>query len=261
MSAATIISNSIVGDVYNQTLTQTGLVGALTWSVSAGALPNGLTLNTTTGVISGTTTTIGTFTFTIDVRNDVCSNTKEISITVLPVPSVVITNPPLINGTIGTVYSQTFTQTGLTGTITWSVSAGTLPAGLTLNPATGVISGMPTAGGTFSFTIQVTNGTFSQEKAYTLVIELNPTTATDNLLANSIKISPNPSNSDFNIDFGGINITKSVARVYDIQGKCIFSSDVSSNLMIISLEKFANGIYLLEVKTLEGRITKRLAKQ
>ena len=49
-------------------------------------------------------------------------------------------------------------------------------------------------------------------------------------------------------------------RVYDAQGKSVFSSENNTNLMIIPLGNFASGIYLLEIQTEKGRILKRLAK-
>ena len=59
---------------------------------------------------------------------------------------------------LGTAYSQTVTATGGTGSYVFSVSAGSLPAGLTLNAATGLISGTPTTAATSNFTITATDG-------------------------------------------------------------------------------------------------------
>ncbi|MBP2208165.1 hypothetical protein JOJ86_005891 [Rhodococcus percolatus] len=66
-----------------------------------------------------------------------------------------ITTASLPGGTVSSAYSQTLTVTGGTGSKTWSIATGTLPAGLTLAPSTGVISGTPIAAGTSNFTVQV----------------------------------------------------------------------------------------------------------
>ena len=145
-------------------------------------------------------------------------------------------------------------------------ATGALPAGLTLDVATGVISGTPTAVGTSSFLVTATSagaGACASSLGYNITVKsnINPATALDNALSNLVKVSPNPSNGDFNVDFSKVNLGKSVIRVYDAQGKTVFTSEVKNNLMTISLDKFADGIYLMEVETSKGRILKRLAKQ
>ncbi|MFZ1037549.1 MAG: putative Ig domain-containing protein [Smithella sp.] len=71
--------------------------------------------------------------------------------------TVTINTTSLPNGRVGTAYSQTLSASG--GTITsWAISSGSLPGGLSLNTSTGVISGMPTTGGIFNFTVKATNG-------------------------------------------------------------------------------------------------------
>ncbi len=145
-----------VGVNYSTTLTATGGSG-YTWSVSAGALPAGLTLGASTGVISGQPASAGTPSFTIKVTDSAhAAATKAFTMTVNPA-LVIITASPLPTGTVGVNYSQTLAATGGSGSYTWSVSGGALPAGLTLAPGTGVISGQPATPGTPSFTIQATD--------------------------------------------------------------------------------------------------------
>jgi hypothetical protein len=109
------------------------------------ALPVGLSLNTTNGTISGTPTTVtasNTYTITA-IQGATCSVTR--GYTFLVACTGISINPiSLANGTTGTAYNQTITQTGLVGTPTWSVSVGTLPAGLSIASGSGVISGTPT---------------------------------------------------------------------------------------------------------------------
>lgn len=85
-----------------------------------------------------------------------------------------ITTESLPDGEVGTAYSQTLTATGDTP-ITWSVS-GTLPAGLSLEAATGIISGTPTTEKTSTFTVTATNDSSSDSKEYTLTIKAVPVT-------------------------------------------------------------------------------------
>jgi len=148
-----------VGVNYSQTLTATGGSGTYTWAVKTGSsLPGSLSLNATTGVISGPPTAIGTANFTIQVTDsNQVTVSKPFTLTINP-PLVITTNSALPTATVGVNYSQTLTATGGSGTYTWAVSAGSsLPGGLSLNAATGAISGPPTTAGTAIFTIQVTD--------------------------------------------------------------------------------------------------------
>lgn len=168
------------GTAYSRTFTQTGGTGAITWSRSAGTLPSGLTLSAA-GVLSGTPTATGSFSFTIKATDaNGCMGTRAYTL-IINCPTITVNPATLPAGARGTAYSQTFTQTGGTGAITWSRSAGTFPAGLTLSAA-GVLSGTPTQGGSFNFTIRAADATgCAGTRAYTLVINcptitVNPTT-------------------------------------------------------------------------------------
>ena len=158
------------GATYNQILTQTGLSGTLVWSISWGILPIGLTLSPTTGILSGIPTTAMSYDFTVQVSNGTCFQTKTYTIVITSCNAVSISASVVSGAFTCTTYTQTFTQTGLTGTPTWSVSGGTLPVGTTLSPTTGILSGMP-ASGTFNFTISVTDGNCIQSKAHSITIQ------------------------------------------------------------------------------------------
>ena len=75
------LPNGKVGEAYSQTLTADGTT-PITWGISGSALPKGLTLNETTGEISGTPTAEGTASFTVKATNSAGSDTKELSITI-----------------------------------------------------------------------------------------------------------------------------------------------------------------------------------
>jgi putative Ig domain-containing protein len=153
----------VEGTAYSQTIQATGF-GTLSYSISAGALPTALGLNSGTGVIMGTPPgPNGTSNFTLSVTdsgNPKQTTSKALSITVnLPqAPSISPTTLP--NGNVGSPYSQTLSVNGGLGPYTWSVSGGTLPAGLALAPGTttAIISGMPATAQTgVAFTIKVTD--------------------------------------------------------------------------------------------------------
>jgi hypothetical protein len=103
--------------------------------------------------------------------------------------ALVITTTVLANGTVGSVYNAAIAASGGTGTIKWSVATGTLPTGLTLNPATGALSGTPTAAGAYSFSIGVTDASIlpnTVTQNYTVTIVPTPPAITTVSLPNAI---------------------------------------------------------------------------
>jgi fimbrial isopeptide formation D2 family protein/uncharacterized repeat protein (TIGR01451 family) len=163
-----------VGAAYNQVFTPSGGNGTFTWTVSAGSLPSGLTLSPATGLLSGTPTVAGQFNFTVratDAGN--CFGERPYTL-VINCQTITVNPVTMPNGFVGTAYSQTFMQSGGSGTLTWSINAGTVPAGLLLNAATGVLSGTPTASGSFSFTLRVTGAdSCFGERQYTVSVSGN----------------------------------------------------------------------------------------
>ena len=124
---------------YSQTVTATGGTGARTFSVSAGALPGGLTLNSSTGVLSGTPTAAATYSFTLKATDTVgASGTQSYTVTINPAVSISTTSLPSWTQSFAG-YSQMIVASGGTGTLTFT---GTAPAGLTLN-ADGTVTGTP----------------------------------------------------------------------------------------------------------------------
>ncbi len=189
-----------LGQAYNQSFTQTGGTGALTWSNPGGDLPGGLTLNSGTGALTGTPTATGTFVFVVRVSDaNSCVGERQYSLTINPMPCPTISVSPATatNGFSGVAYSQTFNQTGGAGTITWSVSAGALPSGLSLNLATGVLSGTPMTVGTFTFTLKATDANNCMgARQYTVIVsgaglQFYPLAAPVRLLDTRTGASPN----------------------------------------------------------------------
>ncbi|MEK9140497.1 MAG: putative Ig domain-containing protein [Nitrospirota bacterium] len=175
----TALPSGTVGVAYNQTLAASGGVPGYVWSLNTGSnpLPAGLALNPS-GVISGTPTTASTTTITVKVTDSAGGTaTKEFAVTITApgVQPLVITTTALPAGTVGTAYNATLVATGGAGAKSWSVSTGTLPAGLSLNASTGAISGTPTAAGAPLFTVRAQDsGTPQQSAERQLIITILP---------------------------------------------------------------------------------------
>ena len=156
----TSLPDAIAGTAYNLTLHATGGAPPLAWTVSP-ALPPDLTLDPKTGTISGTPKAASqakTFKFKVtDSATPPFEGTADLDLTIGPV----ITTASLPPGKSGSAYSATLSASGLKAPITWSVSPN-LPTGLSLDAATGAISGTPTtasASAPFQFTAKDAAGT------------------------------------------------------------------------------------------------------
>jgi hypothetical protein len=128
---------------------------APTFAISTGTLPPGLSLNATTGAISGTPTKAATTSgLVVKATNSKGSTTLTFSIVITGGPVFTADSPPA-TGTLGTAYTYMFAATG-TPAPTFAVSSGTLPPGLTLSSA-GKLTGAPTDAGVFKFVVSATN--------------------------------------------------------------------------------------------------------
>ncbi|MGC9972471.1 MAG: M36 family metallopeptidase, partial [Bryobacteraceae bacterium] len=144
------------GAAYSQSLAASGGVPPYTWSITSGALPVGLALSSA-GVIAGTPTTAGNYSFTVRVADSAsAAATQTFSLTISGLPPTITTSSTLPSGFTGWTYSQTLAAAGGVPPYTWSITSGALPAGLALSSA-GVIAGTPTAAGNYSFTVRVTD--------------------------------------------------------------------------------------------------------
>jgi Putative Ig domain len=176
----TSVPGGIVGTSYSATLHASGGTGPFSWSIAAGSLPAGLSLNSSTGVISGPPTASGTSTFTVQVTDSApapVSATHQFSIIV--VNHLIITTTLLPTGTVNAVYSATLQASGGAGPFSWSITVGSLPAGLFLNASTGNISGTATTSKKSTFTLQVADSsaqTATQQLSITIVPPLTITT-------------------------------------------------------------------------------------
>ena len=151
----TTVPAASVGTPYTATIGASGGVKPYTFSVIAGSLPAGLTLNGSTGVISGTPTqaAIGIVTLQVEDSDPVTPATVSEMLEIVVVQPLAITTATLPADRIGVAYTQNLTATGGTPPYVWTASS-SLPTGLSLSSA-GAISGTPSVAGTTKFTVQV----------------------------------------------------------------------------------------------------------
>jgi hypothetical protein len=147
---------------------------AVTWSLTSGSLPAGLTLNAD-GTISGTPSAAGTQSFTVQATYKSRTGQQQYSVYVADI-TVALKPAALPAGNVGTAYPgfdfnsslQVTGDTVVPGAVTWGIATGTLPAGLTLN-SNGTLSGTPTTPTTgASFQVQATYKTKTAQQGYSL---------------------------------------------------------------------------------------------
>ena len=128
--------------------------GSQVWSVKSGSLPAGIGLSSS-GLISGTPTATGDFTFVVQVTDTNRTDTETYTLAV--VDRLKITAPASPEGEVGVPLVLGLKSTGGRPAVTWSLAQGALPTGLALNPATGEITGKPAVAGEYPLKVQVTD--------------------------------------------------------------------------------------------------------
>ncbi|MCP3102365.1 putative Ig domain-containing protein [Myxococcus sp. K15C18031901] len=158
-----------VGSSVSVTVEATGGKAPLAFS-SSGTLPSGVTLSPQ-GLLSGTLTHAGRFDFTV-TATDAHGKTGSRAITATVLATFSITTTSLPSGTQGQAYQATLTATGGTAPLSWSISSGTLPDGLSLSSSEGVLSGTPSGQGPFQFIVTARDAdgrTASRELSLSLI--------------------------------------------------------------------------------------------
>lgn len=171
VTTSPLLPGGVLNTAYSKTLTATGGTGTRTWTVTGGALPNGVTLSTA-GLLSGSPLASGDFTFTAQVEDQAAASlTRSFTLNIAASALDIGTPSPLAAGTVGIPYAQAFTATGGTGPYTWAVSAGALPASFNLSSGGG-LTGTATNGGTANFTLEATDAAGrTATKAFSLTIQ------------------------------------------------------------------------------------------
>jgi hypothetical protein len=153
------LPNGRVQVAYTASLQASGGTPPYSWSLAAGSLPAGLSLDPGSGAISGTPAAAGPGSFTVRVTDSTASApqtaTKDLTIAISS--ALVILTNSLARAELGQPYDQTLAASGGVPPYTWSIVSGNLPQGLTLEAGTGRIAGTPNEAGDFSLTFQVTD--------------------------------------------------------------------------------------------------------
>jgi hypothetical protein len=182
------LADALIGAAYSQQLRAAGGTPPYTWSLTSGAPPPGINLDSSGGSLSGTPAVVGSFSFTLRAVDSVHAFAER-QFQISTTSGLIITTAPVLApATVGLPYAQSLNAAGGRPPYVWSISSGGLPAGVTLNTATGALGGVPSAAGSFQFTVNVSDSLartvvkqFSLPVAAAVVIssapELPPATA------------------------------------------------------------------------------------
>jgi sugar lactone lactonase YvrE len=180
--APTSLPSAQVGAAYSQTIAASGGTSPYSYQVTSGTLPAGTSIDSS-GLFSGTPSAAGSFTFTVSATDaNSITGSQAYSLTV-SAPAIAVSPASLPAAQVNVAYSQALTASGGSAPYTFKVTAGSLPAGLTLGSA-GVLSGTPTANGSFTFTVTATDSStgtgapFSGASTYTFTVNAPSITIT-----------------------------------------------------------------------------------
>jgi hypothetical protein len=164
--ATSALRSALSASAYTDTLHADGGVDSITWSLTAGALPAGLTLASATGVVSGTPVNAEVTTVIVSAQSDELAATRELTLEV-EAPLKITSSATRPASLLGASYADTLRATGgsVQGT-TWRVAGGSLPSGLTLG-ATGTLTGTPEGAGSVSATLVAESGSQRLEQSFT----------------------------------------------------------------------------------------------
>jgi hypothetical protein len=160
-----------VGVRFRSRLQSTGGVTPHAWSIATGSLPRGLALSSATGVIAGVPAAPGTSALTFTVTDAAGAKATTAGTLRIAARLRIANASALPSATQGNAYRTRLATTGGQSPVRWARAAGALPAGITLNSRTGVLSGTPASAGTYRFTLRAADALGgASRKAFRLVV-------------------------------------------------------------------------------------------
>ena len=166
-----------LGVAYLQNLQAIGGNAPYSWTLTSGSLPPGLTLSPS-GALQGMPTQVGTYQFSVQV-SDATQTLAQKQLSINVVQPLLFSTLSLPGAAPGNNYSQTVNARGGTPPYLFTVNSGTLPPGLSLDPNSGAISGTPTASGSYTFAILLTDhGSQQAQQSFTILVTANPISIT-----------------------------------------------------------------------------------
>ena len=190
ITTAPVLPSASVSVAYQATLQAAGGTTPYVWSATAGALPAGLIFHAD-GTIDGTPTASRSVTFTATVT-DAAGVRASKDFTLSVAAGLTITTAPQLPPAVpGVAYNETLVAIGGRPPYVWSISAGALPSGIRLDPASGALAGTPSTVGTYNFTAAVTDSiNLIAQKALTLVVAPGLTFTSTDALPNALAGTP-----------------------------------------------------------------------
>lgn len=226
-----VLSPAIENITYSKDLNANFGIPPFSWTIAGGALPSGFSLSPN-GIISGVSSTLGSYTFTVEVTDATTPTPQtaqaELTLSVEEDTTPTITTISLPDGHVGTPYARGFsgfTATNGNGSLSWIISSNALPYGLSLS-AKGEISGSPQETGSFSISVTVTDSDStpdSSQQAFTLTVAAaESTTLNARKILADVTLDGNPNEAfwaltnSLEVVTGGTNAVLNEGAVYDV---------------------------------------------
>lgn len=255
--ATTSLPGATTGSAYSTTVAASG--GTKPYAYTASGLPGGLSINSSSGAISGTPTSSGTASVAITVKDSTTPTAKTASTTLSLVVSAVSSSPLTITttslpaATAGSAYSTSVAASG--GTAPYTYSASGLPGGLSISSSTGSISGTPTASGTDSVAVTVKDSTTPTAKTASATLGLSVSGATQAASCGNMSTGNGASLNGF-VPFPSSNLwnTNIASAALDANSATIISG-LGSSALHPDFSSVADGSYGIPYVVVDSSVT------